>query len=583
MITSPNLAFAVKLMLTALVAALIPPASAQPADLIFHNATVWTVDSAQPTAHAVAIRGDRFLAGGDNDSVLKHRGPNTQVIDLGGRFVLPGFIDTHVHFAQAAAFLEFNIMAVTDQATFARRVEDLVKKLAEDEWIVGGYWGAYDQWALGSAGGQNREPFTPDIRSVADLTRRHPVFLNKFDNSEYAANVAAMKAAGIDPDNPQADGVEFQRDSAGKPTGIMKGRRVSALFNRVVPRRFGEERRKRQTVNALKDVARYGVTTVCDMSDDAQLRIYQDLRRSGGLTTRVSFRYGLDRWRELADRGIKAGGGDEWIRLGTLKGHIDGIMGTSSARFFEGYSNDSANRGRWRPLMVDERGDYVEGKFLNYLLGADKAGLQICVHAIGDEANHLLLNYLEEMIRQNGVRDRRFHIVHAQVVGKDDLPRFGKLGVIAEVQPFHLSDDMRWMEQRIGAKRCEGAYAFKQLADSGALLCFGSDWPGTSASEYPINPLLALYAATTRQTLSGQPSAGWFPDQRIDIRAAIKAHTYDAAYAGFEEKNTGSIAAGKLADLVVLSRNLLEIPPKDILNTEVLYTVVAGKLVYRKE
>jgi predicted amidohydrolase YtcJ len=555
-------------------------ASAQPADLIFHNANIWTVDESNPTARAVAIKDGKFLAVGSEESVLKHRGPNTQSIDLGGRFVLPGFIDTHVHFAQAAAFLEFNLMAVADQATFVRRVEDLVKTLADGEWIIGGYWGAYDQWALGSAGGQKREPFTPDIRAVEALTRAHPMFLNKFDNSEFAANSAAMKAAGLDPDNPQSDGIEFLRDADGKPTGIMRGRRVSALFNRVVPRRFSEERRKRQTVNALKDVARFGVTSVCDMSDDAQLRIYQDLRRSGELTTRVSFRYGLDRWKELADRGIRAGGGDEWIRFGTLKGHIDGIMGTSSARFFQGYSNDPSNRGRWRPLMVDERGEYVEGKFLNYLLGADKAGLQICVHAIGDEANHLLLNYLEEVIRQNGARDRRFHIVHAQVVSPDDFPRFGKLGVIAEVQPFHLSDDMRWMEQRIGAKRCEGAYAFKRLAENGALLCFGSDWPGTSASEYPVNPLLALYAATTRQTATGQPAAGWFPDQRLDIRHAIKAHTYDAAYAGFEEKNTGSIVPGKLADLVVLSRNLLEIPAKEILNTEVVYTVVGGRVVY---
>jgi hypothetical protein len=559
------------------------PALAQTADLIFHNATVWTVDDANPSARAVAVKDGKVLAVGGDEAILKHRGPATQVIDVGGRFVVPGFIDTHVHFAQAAAFLEFNLMAVTDQAVFVRRVEELVKTLPEGEAIVGGHWGAYDQWAPGAAGAQGRTPFSPDIRRVDELTRRHPMFLNKFDNSEYAANSAAMKAAGLDPDNPQADGIEFLRDAAGKPTGIMKGRRVTAVFNRVVPRRFSEERRTRQTVNALKEVARFGVTTVCDMSDDTQLRIYQDLRRSGGLTTRVNYRYGLDRWKELADRGIKAGGGDEWIRLGTLKGHIDGIMGTSTARFFEGYSNDPSNRGRWRPLMVDERGQYVEGKFLGYMLGADKAGLQMCVHSIGDEANQLLLNYLEELIRQNGPRDRRFHIVHAQVVASEDFPRFGKLGVIAEVQPFHLSDDMRWMEQRIGPKRSAGTYAFKRLAESGALLCFGSDWPGTSASEYPINPLLALYAATTRQTLSGQPPAGWFPDQRLGIRDAVKAHTYNGAYASYEEARTGSIAAGKLADLVVLSRNLLEIAPRDILTTDVLYTVVGGKVVYRKE
>jgi hypothetical protein len=284
----------------------------------------------------------------------------------------------------------------------------------------------------------------------------------------------------------------------------------------------------------------------------------------------------------LAAKGIKVGSGDEWLRLGALKGHIDGIMGTSTARFFDGYSNDPTNRGRWRPLMVDDRGQLVEGKFLGYLLDADKAGLQITVHAIGDEANHLLLNYLEEVVKRNGPRDRRFHVVHAQVVAADDFKRFGRLGVIAEVQPYHLSDDMRWMEQRIGQKRCQGAYALQRLAEGGARLCFGSDWPGTSASEYPINPLLALFAATTRQTITGRPAEGWFPEQRLGIKEAIKAHTLSCAYAFFEEDVKGSIMPGKLADLVVLSRDLLQAKPKEILEAEVLYTVVGGKIVYRK-
>jgi predicted amidohydrolase YtcJ len=231
--------------------------------------------------------------------------------------------------------------------------------------------------------------------------------------------------------------------------------------------------------------------------------------------------------------------------------------------------------------MVDASGNFVAGKFLGYMLDADRAGLQLTVHAIGDEANNVLLNYLDELNKRNGKRDRRFRLVHAQVVAPSDFARLGQLGVVAEVQPFHLSDDMRWMEERIGHERCKGAYAFKSIQKSGAVLSFGTDWPGTSASEYPINPMLGLYAAVTRQTITGQPVAGWFPDERITIEEAIRAYTYGTAYANFEEKTKGSIEVGKVADLTVLSQNLLKIPSADLLKTKVVYTIVNGKLVYQ--
>ena len=304
------------------------------------------------------------------------------------------------------------------------------------------------------------------------------------------------------------------------------------------------------------------------------------LRDRGELTCRVHFRYPLERWPELAEAGIRAGSGDDWIRLGSLKGHVDGIMGSSTARFFEPYAHDPTNRGRWRRLMVDEDGDFVEGQFLQVLLDADRAGLQLTVHAIGDEANHLLLDYLEELIERNGRRDRRFRLVHAQVLAPDDFARLGELDVVAEVQPFHLSDDMRWMEERIGLERCAGAYAFRDILAADAVLCFGTDWPGTSASEYPIDPLLGLHAAVTRTTRTGEPAGGWYPEQRISIEEAVRAYTLSSAYANFEDELKGSITPGKLADLVVLSQNLLEIPPEEILDTEVLLTVVGGRVVH---
>jgi hypothetical protein len=232
--------------------------------------------------------------------------------------------------------------------------------------------------------------------------------------------------------------------------------------------------------------------------------------------------------------------------------------------------------------MVDAQGNFVEGKFLKYMLDADKAGLQLTVHAIGDEANNVLLNYLEELNRINGRKDRRFRLVHAQVIAAKDFKRLGELGIVAEVQPFHLSDDMRWMEERIGKERCKGAYAFKTIKDSGAVLSFGTDWPGTTAAEYPINPMLGLYAAVTRQTVTGQPAEGWFPAERLKIEDAIKAYTWGTAYANFEEDIKGSIEVGKLADLTVLSKNLLKVDPKEYLKTDVLYTIVGGDVVHQK-
>ena len=552
------------------------------ADLILHNGVIYTVDRNSSTAEAVAIKDGKFIAVGSNASALKLRGASTRVINLRGRFVVPGFNDNHVHFASAAQFLEFNIMRASTQEQFMARVKDVISQLPKGEWIVGGYWGAYDEWAAGSAGNQRREPFAPDMNLVNALTADYPMFIRKFDDSQFAANQAAFRALKLDLNNPQAPDVEFLKDKQGQLTGHMRGKGVTRLFNSLIPRNFSRERRIQQTKNALAEIRKYGVTNVSDMSDDVQLDIYRELHSSGDLTVRIHFRPGLDRWKELADRGIKVGSGDEWIRLGALKGHIDGIMGTSSARFFEPYSNDPNNRGRWRPLMVNDKGEFVEGKFLRYMLDADRAGLQITVHAIGDEANNVLLNYLEELNKQNGARDRRFRLVHAQVLAPADFKRLGQLGVVAEVQPFHLSDDMRWMEERIGRERTKGAYAFKSIQASGAVLSFGTDWPGTSASEYPINPMLGLYAAVTRQTITGKPAEGWFPDERISIADAIKAYTYNTAYANFEETTKGSIEVGKLADLTVLSKNLLKIAPQELLTTGTIYTIVGGKIVYAK-
>ena len=555
-------------------------AAAGPADLVLHHAQIWTGVTGQPLQSALAITEGEIVAVGVDADVLPLAGPSTRVIDLAGAFVVPGFSDNHTHFSSAAAFLDFNIMRVASQDELLARLRDAVARLEPGEWITGGLWGAYDRWAEGSAGGRSREPFTPNLTApeAEAITGDNPVFLTRFDGREHAANSAALSRASLDPAT-SVDGIELVRDASGRFTGILRGENVAARFGAVVPAPT-HERRLEMTQNALAEVSRRGVTSFSDMSDDEQLALFRELESQSKLTARVHFRYPIERWREVADELARGGGRGPWIHLGSLKGHVDGIMGNSTARFFAPYDHDPTNRGSWRKLLVDERGEFVGERFLQLMIDADAAGLQLSVHAIGDEANRLLLDYLERLREANGERDRRFRLVHAQVVAAEDFARFGALGVVAEVQPYHLSDDMRWMEERIGHERSRGAYAFRSLLEGGAVLSFGSDWPGTAASEYPIDPLLGIYAATTRQTLSGEPEAGWFPDQRLTIEEALRAYTFGSTWANFMDDRLGTIEVGKLGDLAVLDRNLLEAQPAELLEARVLTTIVGGRIVY---
>jgi predicted amidohydrolase YtcJ len=329
-----------------------------------------------------------------------------------------------------------------------------------------------------------------------------------------------------------------------------------------------------------------GVTSYSDVtSAPVQVDIYRELRDKAQMTARVRYRPPLDHWRSMANLGIRVGFGDEWIRFGAVKAWIDGIMGNSSARFYEPYTHNPSSRGIWRDIMFPferspDNPEEMQSRLERLALQADNAGLQLTVHAIGDEANGYLMDMLERIIAKNGERDRRFRLVHAQVMTDRDIRRAGEMQIVAEVQPYHVSDDMRWMEERIGRERSRGAYAFRRLWDSGAVVSFGSDSPGTNASRYYLNPMLGLYAAVTRKTLSGQPEGGWFPQEKLTIEEAIRAYTLNTAYAAYEEDIKGSITVGKLADFVVLSDNLLTMDADDIKDVTVLTTVVGGDIVF---
>jgi len=459
------------------------------ASMILHNARVWTGDPQAPWAQAVAVEGARILAVGSDQEALRHRGARTEVRDLEGRFIAPGFIDSHTHFNRAGALLlGVNLLNVADAAGLRARVREAVERLPPGSWLLDGDWGAYEAWARDSSGSAAADPSRPTFvrhRSMIDaITPEHPALLSKWDRSAYLANRLALERAGATCD---WDGVAC--DQRGEMTGLLEP--------------------------------------------------------------------------AAAER----------IRTGGLKGFVDGIMGNSSARFYEPYLHSGA-RGSWRDMMQPE------GNMLRLLRRADAAGLWPQVHAIGDQAIDTLLDLFEQVFEAEPERPRRWRLIHAQVLrGPEVARRIARLGVIAEVQPYHAIDDMRWMEERIGA-RSRWAYAFKTLQDAGVRLCFGSDWPGTNASWYPSNPLLGIYAAVTRQTLSGTPPGGWFPEQRLDLESALRAYTVNSAWAAGEERLKGAVAPGLLADLVAPDRDPFAIDAAELKDVKVLWTMVGGRIVF---
>jgi hypothetical protein len=543
-------AFGKLIAIGTVIAGLGMPAAAQQADQgstrVLVNGRIWTADAASPWAEAVAIRDGRILAVGSEAEVLAAAGPEAERQDLGGEFVVPGFIDAHTHFNRAGSLLlGANLLDVADASSFHRRIAEADGRLPAGSWMLRGDWGAYDL----------ESTWVPSRGALDALIGDRPALLNKWDRSQYLANAAALRAAGIDP--------------AGH-SGLVADAELARVRRAIPPPSF--EQGLAENRLALGDLARHGVTTIHDITGAEQMGLFQYLRDHDSLTVRVCARPTLDKWQQLAEVGIRNNFGGEWINVCGLKGFVDGIMGNSSAMFREPYVHTPESRGRWRTMMSPS------GNMERLILSADSAGLTPNIHAIGDLAVDTLLDMFEMAIMTNGPRDRRFRMIHAQVVEADDFSRFGELGIIAEINPFHAIDDMRWMEDRIG-ERSVGAYPFRSLKDGGALLVFGSDWPGTNAAWYPADPVQMIYAAVTRKTLDGYPEGGWYPDQRLTVQEALEAHTVNAAYAAFEDDHKGKVAPGYLADLAVLSQDLFEVAPDDIKDVRVLRTMVGGRWV----
>ncbi len=574
-------------------------------DLVMVNGRIYTVDAARPWVEAVAIQGSRIVAVGTTAEINRLAGSRTRTIDLGGAFASPGFNDAHVHIDSTGSLLVgVNLLEVHEANAFAEAIKGAASRLPRGSWITRGDWGAYEQWAAGSTGAETGAaarsgPFTPSRDLVDPVTPNHPVFVQRFDRSMYLANSLALKVAGITDSTPNPPNGEIVKDANGRLTGILKGAAADIVRKVIPPIPF--EQRLVQVRAVLKEAREGGVTTMQDLTSAEQLRAYQELQEKGELTARIMLRPTLDNVAHTRALGISKGFGDEWLRFIGYKAWVDGIMGSSGAMFFEPYDHDPKNKGLLRPIMNPEGQpgaamnmtagqhytDFPPGNLEKLIEQAIATGIPPHIHAIGDKGNRIILDVYEKLLTKHKLvdADHRWRVIHAQVVHPDDFARFGRLKLVAEINPYHVSDDMRWMEERIGRERSRGAYAFRTLKDAGAVLIFGSDSPGTNAARYFLNPVYGLYAAVTRQTLKGEPKDGWFPDQRLSIEEAIEAYTKGPAWASFEEDVKGTIAPGRYADIAVFDTNLVETgktAPARLLDAKVLYTVVGGKVVFER-
>ncbi|MEX2089358.1 MAG: amidohydrolase, partial [Bacteroidota bacterium] len=527
------------------------------ADVVFTNGKIWTVNQETPTAEAVAVSGGRIIAVGSSGEVKKHIGSGTQVIDLQGKRMLPGLIDNHTHFMSGGFQLQsVDLRTSKNEGEFALLIKERADRYPS-RWITGGDWD-HDNWP-----GSN----LPTKELIDKHTLTTPVFVNRYDGHMALANSYVLKLAGITGQTPDPPGGTIVKDPrTGEPTGVLKDEAMGLVY-RHIPDASEQEMIEAARL-ALAEARRFGLTSIQDMSSGADLSVYQTLKAKGELTARFYSRLPLYQWQNLANTGVKVPFGDEWIRIGSLKSFMDGSLGSSTALFFEPFTSDPGTRGLAMDIVSD-------GRFEEWAIAADKAGLQLSIHAIGDSANSLLLDVFAKAIKENPVWDRRFRIEHAQHIHPKDFKRFAQLGVIASVQPYHAIDDGRWAEKRIGYERCKTTYAFRTFLDSGVKMCFGSDW-----TVAPLNPLLGIYAAVTRRTIDGATPQGWFPEQKISVKDAIEAYTINNAYAAFEENEKGSITVGKLADFVVLEEDILSIDPVKIEKVEVAMTILGGKVVY---
>ena len=521
------------------------------ADFIIKNANIWTGNVNQPNAQAIAIKGDSILAIGSFEDIEKSVGDATKIVDAQGKFITPGFIDSHVHLLMGGnSLLSVQLRDAATKEEFIKRIASFSKNLKPKQWIVEGNWD-HTLW-----GGE-----LPTKEWIDEFTQDNPVALYRMDGHMILANSAALKIAGIDKNTPDVENGEIVKNSNGEPTGILKSEAMYLVLNKIPAL---SDSQKEKAIKAAQDYLNaQGITSIHDVDSLGGFDILKKIHSNKELKVRVYSADPLRNWKLLSN---KEKIDNKWLKNRMLKGFVDGSLGSHSAAFKESYSDQPTDKG-----ILTANLDSLK----TWITEADKNNLQITVHAIGDKANNTLLNTYETVIQSNGKKDRRFRIEHAQHLDRKDIDRFSELNVIASMQPYHAIDDGRWAEDLIGPERIKTTYAFKSLLDANTTLVFGSDWPVV-----PASPLLGIYAAVTRKTLDHKNPNGWVPEQKINVQQALTAYTRDAAYSSFEERLKGTLEKGKLADFVILSDDLTKIDPEKIKDVRVLETYVGGQKVY---
>jgi predicted amidohydrolase YtcJ len=520
------------------------------------NARVWTSDARRPWADAVLVTGERITAVGSSAEIRKLARPITRVIDANGGLLAPGFIDAHVHFVEGG----FGLTSV--QLRDARTREEFVQRIKAHAGVLpAGAWMLEGNWDHQNWGGE-----LPRKEWIDSVTPNTPVFIQRLDGHMALANSAALRVAKLTRDTRQVTGGEIVHDEQGAPTGILKDNAMSLVARSVPPPLDAQEDAALDA--AMRFVAEQGVTSVHNMGTWRHMAIFERAHKARRLRTRIYAAVPLATWEQLRDHVAANGRGDEWFHFGALKGFVDGSLGSHTALMLEPFTDTPKDSGLF---VTPSDSLYAWAK------GADAAGLHVIIHAIGDRANRTLLDIYERVAQENGARDRRFRIEHAQHLAPPDIPRFGKLGVIASMQPYHAIDDGRWADRFIGSERAKGTYAFRSLLDTKARVAFGSDW-----FVAPPTPLEGIYAAVTRRTLDEARPNGWVPEQKITVEDALRAYTTGSAVAEYAESVKGMLAPGLLADLVLIDRDLTRIPPETIREAKVVLTVVGGRVVYEK-
>lgn len=540
-----------------------PAAQTDSHTIVYLHGRIYTNDPEQPWAEAMAMRDGKIRCVGKLDYVLVECGgndPSSEVIQLRGKFLMPGFNDAHVHLGGAGAdLLSVRLNGVTSIEELQKRVADAVAHRKEGEWVTGSGWD-HTLWP------DRKFPTKEQLDAVSP---KNPVFLTHISGHVAVANSLALQHGEIKDDTPNPPGGLIERDTDGEATGMLEEDSAMTLVSARIPDLSANQRR-RGIEMALADAAKNGVTSVQDFSDWNDFLVFQQLKEEGKLTVRITeWLPFLDSLDDLQNRRAQGGTSDPWLKTGALKGFIDGALGSRTAALLAPYSDDPSTSGI---LTADPI------KFRAMAIERDKAGFQINFHAIGDRANRIALDIFEAVAKANGPRDRRDRIEHAQVLSPDDLPRFAMLHVIASMQPSHETTDMRWASTRIGPDRAKGAYAWSSLLKSGARLAFGTDY-----DVEPISPMRGLYACVTREYPEGGPEGGWQAQEKISLEDCIRAYTSGSAYAQFETGKKGELKPGEYADFIILSDDLTKLPPKQYTKTAVLRTVVGGRTVFLQD